>query len=279
MSKKIVRLSIFGAIVIVCAILGSTFYITYTTILARSPRPTKTVSHTTITIAQNQELFDPFLVAIQAGTVVSWKNDDTTTHVFSTTPTKNSFLNPQLFSFSVPSGKIATLTFKQPGIYHYYDTALSTWNPVFSRVVAKKGVPHFPLAMDGIIWVQGAINNLPLAAVNQIPAGHDDFLSEFLAINRYGTISWHNFDSDAHIFGLVSGWSAPINPADVGLYRIAGTNDMPGGDTITISFSTPGLYYYACKNHTDIDATTHRALAMPMASEYPLAMEGFILVV
>ncbi len=279
MSKKIVRLSIFGVIVVVCAIFASVFYMTYTTILASSPRPTKTSSHTTITIEQNQELFEPFLVAVQPGTVVTWKNNDTATHMFTTTPTKNSFLNQSSFSFNVLPGQHATFTFKQPGIYHYYDTTMCTWNTVLSRVAAKKGVPHFPLAMDGIIWVPGPMNNLPLAAVNQIPASHDDFMTEFLAIKRYGTISWHNFDSDAHIFELVPGWSTPINPADIGLYRIAGTNDVPGGDTITISFSSPGLYYYACKNHTDIDTKTHRAMAVPMASEYPVAMEGFILVV
>ena len=279
MSKKIVRLSTFGAVVVVCAIVASISYMTYTTILASSPRPTKTSSHATITIEQKQELFEPFLVTVQPGTVVTWKNNDTAPHMFTTTPTKNSFLNPSSFSFHVLPGQYATFTFKQPGIYHYYDTAMCTWNAVFSRVAPKKGVPHFPLAMEGIIWVQGPMNNLPLAAVNQIPASHDDFMTEFLAIKRYGTISWHNFDSDPHIFELVPGWSTPINPADIGLYRIAGTNDVPGGDTITISFSSPGLYYYACKNHTDIDTTTHRAMAMPMASEYPVAMEGFILVV
>ncbi len=280
MSKKALRLSILGTVFALCVILGTTFYMTYNnTILAHNSLPTKTAEQATITIAYNQELFDPYVLAIQPKTNVTWKNDDTVTHVFLTTPQKSVFLNPQTFSFRVAPGKSVTFTFTQPGMYHYYDTTMSTWNTSFSRVVANKGIPGFPLAMDGVLWVQGAINNLPLASVNQIPAGHDDYLTEFLAINQYGTISWHNFDSDAHILSLVPGWKAPINPMDIGLYRIAGTNDVPGGDTVTVSFSTPGLYYYYCKNHVDIDSATHRAQATAMASEYPLPMEGFILVV
>ena len=280
MSKKALRFSILATVFALCAILGTAFYMTYSnTILAHSPHPTKTASQATITIEHNQELFTPFLLAIQPQTTITWENNDTVTHIFLTTPQRSIFLNPQTFSFRVAPGQRITFTFTQPGMYHYYDTTMSTWNTQFSRVVANKGTPRFPLAMDGVLWVQGAINNLPLASVNQIPAGHDDYLTEFLAINQYGTISWHNFDSDAHILGLVPGWKAPINPLDVGLYRIAGTNDVPGGDTVTVSFSTPGLYYYFCKNHTDVDPVTHRAVAISMASEYPMAMEGFVLVV
>lgn len=280
MSKKALRLSILGTVFALCAILGTTFYMTYNNIiLAHSSLPTKTVSQASITIEHKQELFAPFLKSVQPQTTVTWENDDIVTHVFTTTPQKSVFLNPQPFSFRVAPGKSVTFTFTQQGLYHYYDTTMTTWNTTFSRVVANKGTPSFPLAMDGVLWVQGAINNLPLASVNQIPDGHDDYLTEFLAINQYGTISWHNFDSDAHILGLVPGWKAPINPIDIGLYRIAGTNDVPGGDTVTVSFSTPGLYYYYCKNHVDIDSITHRAKATAMASEYPMAMEGFVLVV
>jgi len=280
MSKKVIRLSILGIVLVLGAVLGTTFYVTYNNIvLAHDSHPTKTASQATITIEHNQELFSPFLVAVQPKTTVTWKNEDTRTHVFLTTPQKSSFLNPQPFSFRVAPGKRVTFTFTQPGIYHYYDTTMSTWNTLFSRASANKGTPRFPLAMDGVLWVRGSISNLPLASVNQISAGHDEFISAFLAINQYGTISWHNFDSDAHILGIVPGWTTPINPTDIGLYRIAATNDVPGGDTVTVSFSVPGLYYYYCKNHVDIDPGTHRAQAIPMASEYPLPMEGFVLVV
>jgi hypothetical protein len=86
---------------------------------------------------------------------------------------------------------------------------------------------------------------------------------------------------------LVPGWAAlsdppqtqaEINPIDIGVNRIAGTDDVPGGDTITVIFDKPGLYYYYCVNHAHIDAVTHRAEAFKLASEYPIPMEGFILV-
>jgi hypothetical protein len=86
-------------------------------------------------------------------------------------------------------------------------------------------------------------------------------------------------DEDPHFVGLVEGWSAPVNPVDIGLYRIAGTDDVPGGARISVLFDTPGLYYYYCRNHDQVDPLTHRARALPMASEYPIPMEGFVLVV
>ena len=128
-------------------------------------------------------------------------------------------------------------------------------------------------------------SGLPSAATNRIPNSHDDFVTEFIAINP-GSVSWHNFDTDPHFLALVPGWSASthpsqagINPADIGINRIAGTDDVPGGDTITVLFSKPGLYYYYCPNHARINATLHRAEAFAKASEYPIPMEGFVLVV
>lgn len=53
----------------------------------------------------------------------------------------------------------------------------------------------------------------------------------------------------------------------------------PGGETITIIFSKPGLYYYYCANHALVNKDWHRVQAFKQASEYPIPMEGFILVV
>jgi hypothetical protein len=44
-------------------------------------------------------------------------------------------------------------------------------------------------------------------------------------------------------------------------------------------FSDPGLYYYYCSAHASINARWHRAVANTDASEFPIPMEGFILVV
>jgi plastocyanin len=212
------------------------------------------------------------------GKTVTWRNDDTATHVVTTTAQQNRFLNRQDFSFCIPTGGQVQFTFSQAGLYHYYDTTMSTWNTTLSRAAAKKGTPHFPLAMDGVIWIQSAIPDLPTAAINHIPAGHDEFANEFLAIAQPGGVTWHNSDEDPHFVGLVGGWPTPVNPVDIGLYRIAGTDDVPGGATVTVLFDTPGLYYYYCRNHDLVDPLTHRARALPKASEYPIPMEGFVLV-
>jgi plastocyanin len=232
-----------------------------------------------ITLPRGQELFIPFLLVVQLHATVTWKNADTTAHKVTTTAQQSRFLNRQAFSFDLPPGRQQHFTFNQAGLYHYYDPTRSTWNPTLARVAANKGVPHFPLAMDGIIWVEGAIPSLPSVALNFIPKGHDDFASEFLAISRPGGVTWHNLDEDPHFVGLVAGWPSPLNPVDIGLFRIAGTDDIPGGASITVLFTTPGLYYYYCRNHDQVDPFTHRAKALPMASDYPIPMEGFILVV
>ena len=240
---------------------------------------TKSAPRASVTILHAQDLFAPFILAVQPHTIVTWKNDDAVAHVFTTTPDHNAFLNPQSFSFTVAAGQSIQFTFTQPGLYHYYDTGAATWNTTFSRVAARPGTPRFPLAMDAVIWVHGSISGLPTATLNHIPRGHDEFASEFIAIASPGAISWHNFDEDPHFFGEVPSWPAPVNPVNVGLYRMAGTDDVPGGQTVTILFNTPGLYYYYCRNHDRVDTATNRAQALTKASEYPLPLEGFVLVV
>jgi len=56
------------------------------------------------------------------------------------------------------------------------------------------------------------------------------------------------------------------------------TNAPPNGGTAAFTFHTPGLYYYFCAEHADINSTWHRASAHKDASEYPMPMEGFVLV-
>jgi hypothetical protein len=44
---------------------------------------------------------------------------------------------------------------------------MATWNSAGARVAARKSVPNYPLAMDGVIWVKGAISSLPSATTNR----------------------------------------------------------------------------------------------------------------
>ena len=232
-----------------------------------------------VTIPTSKNLFEPFILPVKPGTTVIWQNDDAQAHPFMTTPDHNTFLNRQRFSFNVAAGKSVRFTFTQPGLYHYFETRLDSWNSSIARVRAGEKKINYPLAMDGIIWVQGSIANLPSTTLNSVLDGHDEFAYEFIAINRDGTITWHNFDQDAHFIGEVAGWASPVNPADMGLYRLAGTGEVPGGEFTTILFHTPGLYYYYCRNHDYVDPIDNRAYPLAMASEFPIPMEGFVLVV
>ena len=232
-----------------------------------------------VTIPAGQELFAPFILTVQPNTSVTWQNQDRVSHTILTTWDQSTFLNPQAFSLTAAARQKVSFTFTRPGVYDYFDKTQATWDKKDHRVQARTGVRNFPLAMEGIIWVQGPIANLPSSATNFIPAGKDDFTTDFIAISQGGTVLWHNSDTDQHFISLVYGWAAPINTADIGPYQIEGTAEAPptGGSTSVI-FNRPGLYYYYCSAHADVNLTWHRAQAHNDASEAPIPMEGFVLV-
>ncbi len=283
MSKNRVRFGTFVVAVVVGAIIltiGGIIFVNRANATQRSTTTTSTpATNALVTIPQIQEVFDPFIVTVQPNTTVTWENKDTVTHTFGTTWDQNTFLNPEAFSLTVAAGHNATFTFTKPGLYEYSDKTDATWDDTHHRVMAHKGVPNFPLAMEGIIWVQGSISGLPSSAANDIPNGKDHFLTEFLAITQGGTVSWHNEDTDAHFVAAVTGWPAPVNPTDLGVNQIEGTQVVPHGETKVITFNKPGLYYYYCPAHASVNTTWHRAQANKDASEFPIPMEGFILVI
>jgi plastocyanin len=183
-------------------------------------------------------------------------------------------------SLRAAAGQKVSFTFTKPGLYDYFDTTRAKWVDADHRVKADTGVPNFPLAMEGIIWVQGHLRDLPSSANNVIANGKDQFTTDFLVIHQGGTVRWHNSDSDKHFVAEVDGWSAPINPAQIGPYQIKGTQAAPPtGAILAVTFATAGLYYYYCSVHADVNATWHRARAHKDASEAPIPMEGFVLVV
>ncbi|MBV9231435.1 MAG: hypothetical protein JOZ18_19155 [Chloroflexi bacterium] len=231
-----------------------------------------------VTIPQAQELFAPFILTVQPGTTVTWQNSDTESHIIMTTWDHNSFLNPEAFSLKVAADQKASLTLRKPGLYDYFDNTQARWDNRDHRVAANKDVRNYPLAMEGIIWVQGSIEGLSSSMTNTIPRGKDDFTSDFLAIPQGGTVNWHNSDTDEHFVALVPGWSQPVNTVDPGVTAIKGTNGTPGGETKPITFTQPGLYYYYCPSHATINTSWMRAEANKDASEAPIPMEGFVLV-
>lgn len=231
----------------------------------------------TITIPRGQMLFTPFILVIQPGTRVTWQNEDTEVHNIVTTLSSKAFLNPQAVRLSVPAGKSIAFAFTRPGLYNYFDPMQADWNGTDQRVAAHKGVPHYPLVMEGIIWVQGPIGGLSSQVTNTIST-RDDFSQDITALPRGGTITWHNTDKDGHTIAWVPGWDAPINPVNPGPIAIKGTDAQPGGGSQKLTLSTPGLYYYYSPSHASINNTWKRAQARTDTSEAPIPMEGFILV-
>jgi len=232
-----------------------------------------------VTIPQGQEVFSPFILTVQPNTFVTWQNNDSVSHMVMTTWDQSNFLNPQAFALHAAAGQKVSFTFTRPGLYDYFDTSRAIWDKTEDRVRAKKSGPNYPLSMEGIVWVQGQISGLPSSATNAIPRGKDDFTTDFLAITQGGAVSWQNNDTDTHYIDMVYGWSRPINPVDLGPNKIKGTDDAPpNGGSLTIHFTKLGLYYYYCSAHADVNLQWHRAAAHQDASEAPIPMEGFVLV-
>ncbi|HEX6121556.1 MAG TPA: plastocyanin/azurin family copper-binding protein [Ktedonobacterales bacterium] len=236
------------------------------------------VDSVTITIAKGGGQFAPYIQPVEPNSQVTWRNADTVAHTITTTPDQSAFLNPAKITLTIPAGGSASLTLSKPGLYDYYEPNAAQWSGADHRVRANANAPGFPLAMEGVIWVEGKIAGLPSSATNPIP-GKDLFTSQFLAIPSGGTIYWYNADTDAHTITQAPGWPAPINPASFDSFDIKGTEDAPpNGETHSLTFDTPGLYYYYCSAHARIVAASHRAAPIQDASAYPIAMEGFILV-
>lgn len=266
------------------AVLGATLLIACGSSPSNGPGPTSasTPPHTaSVTIPKGQGLFSPFILAVKPNTIVTWQNNDSVSHTIMTTWDQSTFLNPQAFSLRADAGQKVAFTFTRSGLYDYFDNTRAKWVDADQRVKANTGVPNFPLAMEGVIWVQGHMSGLPSSADNVIPNGKDEFTTDFIAIKQGGTVVWHNRDTDKHFVAVVYGWSVPINPADIGPYQIKGTQAAPPtGAIIAVTFTTPGLYYYYyCSAHADVNGTWHRAQARKDASEAPIPMEGFVLVV
>ncbi len=233
----------------------------------------------TVTIPQGQDIFDPYILPVQPRTTITWRNDDTVSHTIVTTPEQSIFLNPQSFSLTAAPGQSVTVTLTQPGVYYYYDKTEADWSPFYGRAAPHQGVPRYPMSMEGIIWVQGSIPGLPMIAQNSVVHLRDQIEKFVVAVHVGGTVSWTNHDTDPHFFQTVLGWDAPINPAEVGIDNLLGEDAMPpNGQTRTITFNTPGLYYYFCFTHAMVDPLLLRVYARKMASEYPIAMDGFVLV-
>jgi plastocyanin len=242
------------------------------------PTPVPSVQNATVTLASGTGAL-PYVVTVQTGATITWKNADSVAHTLTTTPAHDSYLNLASVQVALAPGASSSFTFTKAGLYDLYDPAFAQWDLSDQRVGAKPGARGFPETLEEIVWVHGPISGVPTSDKVQIPSGHDEFGDQFLAIQSGGTLTWFNADTDVHVINTVPGWTNGVNPTQLTVGGVKGTQDAPpNGGSSSETFAQPGLYYYYCSAHADIDQAAHRAVAHKDASEYPIPMEGFLLV-
>lgn len=255
-----------------------------------TPPPAPTTPPTPqITIDATTRLFIPFITVVDPtteGTTVTFVNNDTVPHDVRTVPladpTEAAFVNVSgRIAKTIPAGGNVTLSLTKPGIYDLYDDTQATIDPHWKRVRAKANTAGFPYAAEAVIWVKGTIAGLPKTTQNGVTAGNDDFMHDFVALAAGGKATWHDYDTDKHYVTDPGTFGPNINPTKFGdgLNVIKGTVDAPpDGGNMTLTFTTPGLYYYFCTAHADFDPYLQRDRAHPDSSIFPMPMEGFVLV-
>jgi plastocyanin len=108
--------------------------------------------------------------------------------------------------------------------------------------------------------------SLPSSVTVTIPKA-DRFEPFLVEIAAGGSVTFKNEDADAHTVV-----SMPTDPADFKLLA------MPS-QSVTQSFTQPGIYGYYCDAHSNYDPSTGLIKAKKEADAYPISMYGIILVV
>ncbi len=206
--------------------------------------------------------FVPFALTVTVGDTVTWQNTDTDPHTVETVPGQA----PAPIDLTLDPGSSGSFTFTVPGVYHYYCSAHASLDSKTGQVGALPSVDNPAEPMEGVILVQGPVPDAPAAATVSIPG---DSVNPFITtVTAGGTVTWHNADTDPHTVVSVPGNSpAPIN-----------LMVQPDADQ-SITFTTPGLYWYYCNVHAAWDEATGQVGALPSADAPNEPMMGLVAVV
>jgi len=98
------------------------------------------------TVTVSGGAYAPDVAVVRAGGKVTWVNSDRTTHTAI-------FVGAGTPNLTLAAGKSGATTFAKRGIYLFYDEGFATYNPKLELAAAKKGAPHFPVAMQGYVVV------------------------------------------------------------------------------------------------------------------------------
>lgn len=201
--------------------------------------------------------YAPAAVMIEAGQTVTWINKDTDPHVTTTVPG-----TPQAFTLVHAPGKPVSFKFTKPGVYPYYCLDHATFNTASRRVAARKESDAFPLAMEGLIVVKGpGFTGAPAATVT-ISGGA--YGPDVAVVRAGGKVTWVNDDTRTHTPVLVQAGRPKF--------------DLAAGKSHSVTFASPGIYFFYDEGSATYNPKFGLAAAKKGAPHFPIAMQGFVVV-
>jgi plastocyanin len=228
------------------AVLGSSVWTPYTSVQAAG---------TTVTIPGDSYL--PAAIMIEVGQTVTWVNKDSDPHVTASVPG-----TPESFVLPTAAGKSSSFRFTKPGIYPYYCLDHATYNPNLRRAVARKEADLYPIAMEGLIMVKGpGFRGAPSATVNITRGAYGP---DIVVVRVGGKVTWTNGDTGEHVVA--------VHGAEIPKLGLA------PGKSQTATFARPGIYLFYDERQTTYNSRVGLAAAKKGTSNFPVAMQGYVVV-
>ncbi len=210
-----------------------------------------------ITVTIPGDSYLPPAVTIDVGQTVTWVNKDTDPHVTTSVPGA-----PVSFTLVHQPGKSTSYTFSKAGVYPYYCLDHATFNTTLRRVAARKEADQFPVAMEGLVVVRGLGLTGGQAATVKISG---DVYAPYIAVVRAGgKVTWINDDHAAHT-AVFTGSGMP-------------KLSLAAGKSASATFAKPGVYLFYDERFATYDAKLGLAGAKKGSPHFPVAMQGFVVV-
>ncbi len=228
------------------AVLGSSVWAPYTAVQAAG---------TTVTIPGDAYL--PAAIMVEVGQTVTWVNKDSDPHVSTNMPGA-----PTTFTIVHAPGKSSSFTFTKPGVYGYYCLDHATYNVKLRRAAARKEADLFPIAMEGLIVVKGpGFTGAPSATIS-ISGGA--YAPDVAVVKAGGKVTWTNSDTGAHTAVFVGGEAPKV--------------DLAAGKSQSVTFAKPGIYFFYDERSAIYNSKMGLAAAKKGTPTFPVAMQGYVIV-
>jgi plastocyanin len=219
--------------------------------------PIASVGAAGATVAIPGDYYIPTSVTIEVGQAVTWLNKDSDPHVSTSAPGA-----PLTFTLVHVPGKPSSFTFSKAGVYPYYCVDHATYNMKLHRVVARKESDLFPIAMEGLIVVGGPeLRGNPSASVT---ISRSAYAPDVDVVKTGGKVTWTNADTTEHAVTIV-GTGGPALA-------------LPAGKSQSVSFAKPGVYLFYDQRYATYNPKVGLAAAKKGAPNYPVALQGFVVV-